>query len=171
MSDMFDGVDHLYAEQLGGKRHVGQITKIDGGIEFHDPNSNQKKVGFNVHVSGLVAPLGAVSGTVRRQLAAATGTTDTAKMIGKWIELFTENNAKSVSGKAIRITPEPATPPAPASKEQVEEIEALVSELGKDMAKVLTHVKKAYGAGNLSAMTEAQANKVLGPLRKAKEQG
>jgi len=176
MADIFDGLSKLYAEHIESGRHVGQITRIEEGVEFFDHNSNSTNIGINVHVSGIDKPLGIpLEGdqavTVRRQLGAATGERDTKKMVGKWIELYTERSGRSVGGKAIRITPNAATPPAPATADQVAEIERLVEVKGAEMEKIIKHIGKSYGAAALSDLTGDQAKAVIEPLSKRPDKG
>jgi hypothetical protein len=103
MSNIYDGLDYLYAENLQNKDWELTIKKIVGGVEFVEPNSKQKKKGFDIHFTETDKKLGITGSTVRRQLFMATGTEETDKMTGKKITLYPVKSARAATGQAIRI--------------------------------------------------------------------
>jgi len=103
MSDIYDGLEYIYAENLKGKDWKLKIKKVVGGVEFVDPNSKQKKVGFDIYFDGTGKKLGMTGSTIRRQLFVATGTQETDEMVGKEITIYPVKSARAATGEAIRI--------------------------------------------------------------------
>lgn len=109
MSNVFDGVDYLYAERLKGKRVTLTIKEVVSGVEFFCAQSNKKEKGIDVIFEETFKgtdkhmKLGVTGITVRRQLAMACGTDETDQMAGKKITLYPTRSVKSASGQAIRI--------------------------------------------------------------------
>ena len=101
MSSIYDGLKYLYAEQLQGKAvklviKAADPEKIigDGGRSTDGWVLSFDKTDKKLVVSGA---------TIRRQLAAACGTEDPSKMIGKEITLYPVKSVRSISGQAIRV--------------------------------------------------------------------
>ena len=103
MSNIYDGLEYIYAENLKGKDWKLKIKKVVAGVEFVEPNSKQKKKGFDVYFEGTDKKFGMTGSTVRRQLFMATGTEETDEMIGKEITLYPVKSARAATGYAIRI--------------------------------------------------------------------
>jgi hypothetical protein len=101
MSDIYDGLRYLYAEQLQGKRVALTIKSVtpeqivgDGG----------RKTDGHVLAFEETPKLLVVSGsTIKRQLAMATGTTDPVKMAGKKITIYPVKSDRAITRQAIRI--------------------------------------------------------------------
>ena len=100
---IYDGLPHLYAEQLKGKRVTLTIEKVKSGAEFHNQQTNEKTIGFEVVFKETEKMLGITGSTVRRQLFLATGTDDPEAMAGKKITLYPVKSTRSATGQAIRI--------------------------------------------------------------------
>ena len=100
---IYDGLDHIYAEQLKGKRVTLTIKSVVGGAEFFC--DGRKTVGFDVAFSETPKKLGVTSATVRRQLFVATGTEEPSKMTGARITLYPVESKRSATGFAIRVAP------------------------------------------------------------------
>ena len=98
---IYDGLDHIYAEQLKNKRVKLTIKSVTGGAEFIC--NGRKNVGFDIAFEETDKKLGVTSATVRRQIFMATGTEDPAKMAGKKIVLYPVESARSATGQAIRV--------------------------------------------------------------------
>lgn len=97
---IFDGCKYLYAEQLKDRRvtltikSVNEITIVgDGG---------RKDKGYELEFVETPKRFAFSSMTVRRQLAMTLGE-DYENYPGKKVVLFAVKQAKSLSGKAIRI--------------------------------------------------------------------
>lgn len=102
--DIFKDLEYLYAENIGGDGMTVQIVSISDGAKFVGMDGRTTS-GFAVTLDKMDTDkkLGMTGTTVKRQIALATGTTDTDKMVGKWIHLFTIDSRKSVTGRAIRL--------------------------------------------------------------------
>ena len=98
---IYDGLEHIYAEQLRGKRVALTIKAVTGGAEFF--HEGRKTVGYNVEFTETPLKLGVTGATVRRQLFMATGTEDADKMAGKKIVLYPVKSTRSATGEAIRV--------------------------------------------------------------------
>ena len=100
---IYDGLDHLYAEQLKGKRVTLTIKSVKGGVEFFCAQSNKNNKGFDIAFEETPKLLGVTGATVRRQLFVATGTETPSEMVGKKIILYPETSKRSATGLAIRV--------------------------------------------------------------------
>ena len=98
---IFDGMEYLYAEQLNGKRVAVTIKSVDAAEIIGD--NGRASNGFSLSFNETPKKLIVCGATVRRQLALATDTENTAEMTGKKIVLFPVKSSRSVSGQAIRI--------------------------------------------------------------------
>ena len=102
VKSIFDDVEHIYAENLKGRRVPLTIKHVILGVDFFDPNG-RKSTGFDLVFEETTKKFGIVGVTVRRQLAMATGTENPEEMKGKKIMLYPVESKKSATGQAIRI--------------------------------------------------------------------
>jgi len=103
MSSIYEGLEYIYAENLQDKDWPLTIKKVVSGAEFHNPKTNKKELGFDIHFEETPKKFGVTGSTVRRQLRVATGTEEIEEMGGKKITLYPVKSAKSATGQAIRV--------------------------------------------------------------------
>jgi hypothetical protein len=102
---IYDGLPYIYAEQLNGKKFALTIKSVTGGAEFHNPQTHEVTIGFDIAFEETPKLLGVTGVTVRRQLYAATGAESPADMAGKKIVLYPVKSTRAATGQAIRIAP------------------------------------------------------------------
>lgn len=98
---IFDGIDHLYAEQLKGKKVPLTISLVEQKEIIGD--GGRKTSGFVVSFKDVRKKLIVSGATIRRQLAMACGTDNPDEMVGKQIVIYPVPSTRSISGQAIRI--------------------------------------------------------------------
>ena len=98
---IYDGLKFLYAEQLKGKRVTLTIKAIRQETVIGD--GGRKNEGHILTFEETPKELVVTGSTIKRQLAIATQTENTEKMIGQKVTLYPVKSNKSISGQAIRV--------------------------------------------------------------------
>jgi hypothetical protein len=101
MSNIYDGLRYVYAEQLKNKR----VTLTIKGVEQEEVigDGGRKTMGHVLSFEESPRLLVVTGSTIKRQLAMSTQTDKTEEMIGKKITLYPVESKKATTGQAIRI--------------------------------------------------------------------